>query len=302
MPLTLFTHILNEEEILPNWLEHHKKIFGHGVVVDCGSTDKSLDIVREICPSWEIVGYHGRPDDVAEAEMNKQESRFTGWKMALNSTEFLVVDSLDDYIVKKESEGCSAILTNPFISVDTPGDHDLSSIKEENILLRKTFGYRELNNGWDGWCMKNNRRVHANGLVSREYITSNATILGDADSVGRTGGGFAFRKRLLHKHDCGRYRGGRHANGWTTEVDESLPLTWFGRGNPGYQLTKSGRFREAFLAGRKTFDGLSRFWTEEDCYKFWEFEKSISSDLTVTDPEYGRMIDLIKKRDNYKEI
>ncbi len=35
----LFSHIKNEEDLLPQWLNHHKHMFDHGVIIDFGSTD-----------------------------------------------------------------------------------------------------------------------------------------------------------------------------------------------------------------------------------------------------------------------
>jgi len=37
--MILFSHIYNEEYLLPFWLKHHKKIFDHGVIIDNFSTD-----------------------------------------------------------------------------------------------------------------------------------------------------------------------------------------------------------------------------------------------------------------------
>ena len=47
MKLTVISGIYNEEYLLPFWLEHHRKIFDHGVIVDWHSTDRSLEIIRE---------------------------------------------------------------------------------------------------------------------------------------------------------------------------------------------------------------------------------------------------------------
>ena len=55
MASTVISHIFNEEYILPWWLEHHKKIFDHGIIIDYASTDRSLEIIKEICPTWEVV-------------------------------------------------------------------------------------------------------------------------------------------------------------------------------------------------------------------------------------------------------
>ena len=53
--ITVISHFFNEEYLLPFWLEHHSKIFDHGIMIDYCSTDRSVEIIRKFCPSWTIV-------------------------------------------------------------------------------------------------------------------------------------------------------------------------------------------------------------------------------------------------------
>ena len=58
--MTIITNVYNEEYLLPFWIEHHKKlmddgIIDHVVVVDYRSTDNSMNIIRKMCPTWEIL-------------------------------------------------------------------------------------------------------------------------------------------------------------------------------------------------------------------------------------------------------
>ena len=55
MKKTIISHFYNEEYLLPFWLKHHSKMFDHGILIDYNSTDRSVDIIREICPTWEII-------------------------------------------------------------------------------------------------------------------------------------------------------------------------------------------------------------------------------------------------------
>ena len=55
MKKTLISHFYNEEYMLPWFLNHHKQIFDHGVMIDYHSTDRSREIIKEICPTWEVV-------------------------------------------------------------------------------------------------------------------------------------------------------------------------------------------------------------------------------------------------------
>lgn len=93
MKITVISHIFNEEYLLPFWLEHHKKIFDHGIIINYQSTDKSMEIVKAICPTWQIIESRNNifePIGI-DAEVMDIEKTISGYKMALNVTEFLMV-------------------------------------------------------------------------------------------------------------------------------------------------------------------------------------------------------------------
>lgn len=92
--LTVLAHYYNEEYLLPWWLHYHKQIFDHGILIDYGSNDKSNDIIREICPTWEIVPTKNQYFDAhpCDDEIKFHEARVSDYKMALNITEFLIGD------------------------------------------------------------------------------------------------------------------------------------------------------------------------------------------------------------------
>jgi len=90
--MILFSSFYNEEYLLPWWLEHHKKIFEHGVLVNYFSTDKSVEIIKKICPTWEIRDTKNRNWDFSDndREWMEAEREFKGYKMVLTTTEFLM--------------------------------------------------------------------------------------------------------------------------------------------------------------------------------------------------------------------
>jgi hypothetical protein len=96
MKKVIVSHIHNEEYLLPWWLKHHRKYFDHGVIIDYHSTDKSREIIKELCPTWEI--HTSRNSCYNEFQLQEEvfehESRFGDdwWKACLNVTEFLVGD------------------------------------------------------------------------------------------------------------------------------------------------------------------------------------------------------------------
>jgi hypothetical protein len=105
--LTLISHFYNEEYLLPFWLEYHKKIFDHGILINYISTDRSVEIINRICPTWEIIQTKNiNPDgtplfqaEYVDIEVNEvEESIKHGFKIALNITEFLILEnSISDF-------------------------------------------------------------------------------------------------------------------------------------------------------------------------------------------------------------
>jgi hypothetical protein len=94
MKKTLMSHFYNEEYLLPWFLNHHKQIFDHGVMIDYHSTDHSVEIIKEICPTWDIITSRNNDfqADLIDVEVNELEREITGWKICLNVTEQLIGD------------------------------------------------------------------------------------------------------------------------------------------------------------------------------------------------------------------
>ncbi len=93
---TVLCHFYNEEFLLPWWLKHHRKIFDHGIMLDYHSTDRSAAIIKELCPTWEVVT--SRNDsfgaDAVDKEVVDHEARLpeNTLRICLNTTEFLYGD------------------------------------------------------------------------------------------------------------------------------------------------------------------------------------------------------------------
>ena len=89
---TVLCHFYNEEYLLPFWLKHHHSIFTHGIMIDYHSTDKSVEIIKELCPTWEIRTTKNEMFDayLVDKEVMEIEETLIGFKIVLNVTEFIV--------------------------------------------------------------------------------------------------------------------------------------------------------------------------------------------------------------------
>ena len=91
---TIICHFYNEEYLLPFWLNHHKSMFDKGIMINYSSTDKSVEIIKKICPDWEIIESKNKDFGAEEldAEVEMIERDVVGWRIVLNVTEFLIGD------------------------------------------------------------------------------------------------------------------------------------------------------------------------------------------------------------------
>lgn len=95
--VTLISSFHNEEYLLPWWLSHHKDMFNHAVLFDYYSTDRSVEIIRKMCPHWEVRKTRNKDWNFEDndKEFMDAERGFEGYKIVLTTTEFLVGDFPD---------------------------------------------------------------------------------------------------------------------------------------------------------------------------------------------------------------
>lgn len=135
---SIICHFYNEEYLLPWWLEHHKKYFDYGLMINYKSTDRSVEIINEICPEWQVVDSVNPEFSAAEVddEVMYYEEQIPGWKIALNVTEFLV----GNYSLLTEDETSKNIYVPSFYFVDK---NDTTSVDSSKPL------YEQVTNGID---------------------------------------------------------------------------------------------------------------------------------------------------------
>lgn len=133
---TIISHFYNEEYLLPWWLNHHKSIFDHGILIDYDSTDNSVEICKNICPHWHIIKSKNKEFCAKEVddEVSFYESKIDGWKIALNITEFLVGSI--DLILNTVNTNQILIPAISFFDWNTNGTLD----KNQELWQQKCFG------------------------------------------------------------------------------------------------------------------------------------------------------------------
>lgn len=273
MKRTLFAHILNEELLLPGWLHHHKKLFTDGVIMDCKSTDRSVAIIKSICPHWQIVTVQA--DQMSGLDIGiiqYMESQTTGWKMALNVSEYLIVDDLERFLKEFEQEypNVVGLRTTGVIIVDRPQDHDVNQFKDLNLMMRKDFGYLEHQKAWNG------------------QVVDGTYPLSDMD----------YRSRLLHKNIHGYYLTGRHNTALQVSVDPRIYVAWLGRGSPELYKYKLRHWVNPPL-GQSLWDNNDLIkgeeWYARQGYHFWTSEVEKCVDLFEKIPYYKQYLDKLYK-------
>jgi hypothetical protein len=103
---TVITHFYNEEYMLPWWIKHHRRLFDYGIMINYHSTDRSVEICKELCPPhWKIVNTINDNFDADNCDMEVKfyENNVEGFKIALTSTEFFLtpvpLNTLNNYML-----------------------------------------------------------------------------------------------------------------------------------------------------------------------------------------------------------
>ena len=164
MKKTLLSHFYNEEYMLPWFLNHHKQIFDHGVMVDYHSTDRSVEIIKEICPTWEIITSRN-PNfqaDTIDYEVMDIERSIDGWKICLNVTELMI----GDYSLMNDITNQQLLLPSMFYV-----DCDRQRTVDTSIPL-----YKQKTDGFDFWGSYTTARETSNFRERRARSLHNMPV------------------------------------------------------------------------------------------------------------------------------
>lgn len=118
--LSLISHIRNEALLLPHWIAHHRPLFDAATIIDYASTDDSLDIIRTLAPEWRIVRSQNVDFDANDADFEVMQIEFytPGWKVALNTTEFMAAPHLRSVLQAAEAGGFFGVTGEAFVLTD----------------------------------------------------------------------------------------------------------------------------------------------------------------------------------------
>lgn len=91
---TLITHIYNEEFLLPFWIRQHSEKFDDVIVIDFDSTDRSIEIIKELAPSWTVIQspFQNFDAKLLDEFIMELEKSIRDSKIVLTITEFLIGD------------------------------------------------------------------------------------------------------------------------------------------------------------------------------------------------------------------
>jgi hypothetical protein len=150
--LTVICHVFNEDLLLPYWVRHHRELFDHGILIDYASTDRTVDVWRELAPaSWQVVpsrnrDFAGRTID--DEVMDYERLRAPGWTVTLNVTEFLVHEDLRSYLADLHESmrpftGCIAL--HSYVMVDALAREAAYDrpLDERPLWEQRWHGYRD---------------------------------------------------------------------------------------------------------------------------------------------------------------
>ena len=163
MRKTLLCHFYNEEYMLPWFLNHHKQIFDHGIMIDYHSTDRSVEIIKEICPTWDIVTSRNpnfQADNIDHEVMDIERS-IEGWRICLNVTELMI----GDYSILDDSPGQHLLPSMFFVDCDRD-----KPVTQDLPLYEQKF------DGFDFWGSYTTRRETSNFRERRARSIHNTPV------------------------------------------------------------------------------------------------------------------------------
>lgn len=148
MDTILLSHVYNESFLMPYFCKHYINQCDHAVIVDYASTDNTLDIVRSLCPKWEIRQSKNKEFDASECdeEINDIEQEFKDcWKFCFNTTEFLFHYNIRELLNEayRLNNNVLGFKTHGINMVENPL-HEEGGLDDRPLVLQRHYGYAEV--------------------------------------------------------------------------------------------------------------------------------------------------------------
>jgi hypothetical protein len=256
--ITLISHFYNEEKLLPWWIAHHRPMVDHAILIDHGSTDRSREVCAHYAPEWEIISSEVASFDAiaTDFEVMLVERKVSGWKIALNTTEFLVAPDLHSRLNEAERLGTMAMKTRGVVMVDATPDVELDT--KRLLIEQKYHGFLE--EGWRFCFAEKKKRPKPK------------------------------RQRLIHRYEHGAYAPGRHLSFRVAEAAPSDFFTlWYGYSpwTDWFKARKTGISTRIPLADQMAGRGLQHLRSLEQLdqdyrhYSKWAVDLSDMLGLSV---------------------
>lgn len=184
----LTTHFFNEEMLMPYFVKHHAPIFDSVTAINHRSTDKSVEIIRELAPHWKVVNTTMVDFTAAllEPEVHFWEDQAKAdFKLVLNTTEFVFDPDFREHVIclmnyPGADKSPRALGLGSYIMVDK----EELPLDDKPLWKTRTWGYKDP--------------------------------------------GHVRRKRYLHNTTNGQYHLGRHGTNLPSFNVEAVSLQWFG--------------------------------------------------------------------------
>lgn len=189
---------------MPHWVKHHRKIFPNAVLVDYHSTDKSVEIISKLAPTWRVITSSNRIFDASKVdeEIMKIEASVSGAKVVINTTDFLQLGPRDLAMIEGKLGSFEefALEIPGVIAVQAhqsfPEGDQASQAKTAAAITRCIFNHSKHKLSKNG-ILGSSRPAKLLEYFQHGYI--------------REMGNPQLRNKLVHSHKSGHYNVGRHS-------------------------------------------------------------------------------------------
>ncbi|GAB5352996.1 hypothetical protein AAMO2058_000000700 [Amorphochlora amoebiformis] len=182
--MLMVSHFFNEEFLMPYFIRHHAPMFDRAVLLDYGSNDNSVDILKREAPSsWVVVTPNSTVFNAWEVDREVEyweKTRPLDWKIALTTTEFLLHPDLRADVATKHVSRQGYVSRFPAVMIC--GSDDINVTRFRSLPEQRSVW----NGGVRGMRFGNNYRrfIHAGIRQIRYYNRGRHVMFRNVDAVG----------------------------------------------------------------------------------------------------------------------